>query len=263
MTDCFSFLEKLERENGEGKESDLLQKWIHLKSTREKLLAKLDHWNRTESQIEEEIERELLQQQSEAQNEKVIERHQYLQDLLSLYRVTGTHVCHEDKSQFTVCLDASYYDTVVESYLIELKENNTGNVIQRHSLPEFIPTLQLEKEHLTKGDIASFLSIIKNYVQAFIFKREEQRRVKEMIESSGFSCDIQNTSSYDYVEIKLEDPKQLYRIKLVFRLLNVLPDKVQIEEDSETQRSIKEWKNLLLSKPLAESISEIMKDILN
>ncbi|XP_061182585.1 uncharacterized protein LOC133190913 [Saccostrea echinata] len=262
MTDCFAFLEKLERENSEGKESDLLQKWIHLKSVREKLLTKLDHLNRTESQLEEEIERELFGQQSETENEELAERHQYLQDLLNLYRITGTHVCHEDKEQLTVCLDASYYDTVLESYLIELKNKDNGYVILRHSLPEFIPTLQLEKDHLTTGDIASFLSIIRNYVQAYIFKREEHRRVKEVIEGNGFSCDIQNTSSYDYVEIKLEDPKQLYRMKLVFRLLSVLPERVQIEEDSETQRNIKDWKNIFLSKPLADSVSEIVTDIL-
>lgn len=34
------------------------------------------------------------------------------------------------------------------------------------------------------------------------------------------------------------------------------------EEDSETQRGIVEWKSLLLSKPLYDSFSEIVKDIL-
>lgn len=74
---------------------------------------------------------------------------------------------------------------------------------------------------------------------------------------------MQYTSCYDFVEIELEDTKQVYRIKLVYGLMNVLPEKVQIEEDSETQRDIKQWKSLLLSKPLDDSFSHIVKDILD
>lgn len=36
-----------------------------------------------------------------------------------------------------------------------------------------------------------------------------------------------------------------------------------LEEDSEIQRDIKEWKSLLLSKPLDSSVTMIVKDILN
>lgn len=92
--------------------------------------------------------------------------------------LSGTHVCHEDKHQFTVCLDAAYYDTVVDSYLIEFKTRESGYIINRHSLPEFIPTLQLEKEHLPHGDLSTFLSVLKNYLQAFVFKKEEVEKVK-------------------------------------------------------------------------------------
>lgn len=98
---------------------------------------------------------------------------QYCGTLLS-----GTHVCHEDKHQFTVCLDAAYYDTVVDSYLIEFKARENSYIINRHSLPEFIPTLRLEKEHLPHGDFSTFLSVIKNYLQAFVFKKEEVEKVK-------------------------------------------------------------------------------------
>ncbi|XP_048729083.2 centromere protein O-like isoform X2 [Ostrea edulis] len=265
MTDCFGFLEKLEKENVEGtkNDQDLHQKWIHLKSSRDKLQTKLDHLERTEKQLEEEIEAEVRDQKSKPRSEELSERHQYLEDLLSLYRVTGMHVCYEDRNQFTVCLDASYYDTILESYHIELKERDRSYVIHRHSLPEFIPTLQLEREHLATGDIASFLSLINTYLQAYVFKREELVRIKKFIKKSGLSCDVQNTSSYDYTEIKLENSRQLYRLKLVFGLMNVLPDRVQIEEDSEIQRDIKEWKSLLLSKPLDSSVTMIVKDILN
>lgn len=98
---------------------------------------------------------------------------QYCGPLLS-----GTHVCHEDKHHFTVCLDAAYYDTVVDSYLIEFKARENSYIINRHSLPEFIPTLRLEKEHLPHGDLSTFLSVIKNYLQAFVFKKEEVEKVK-------------------------------------------------------------------------------------
>lgn len=98
---------------------------------------------------------------------------QYCGTLLS-----GTHVCHEDKHQFTLCLDAAYYDTVVDSYLIEFKARENSYIINRHSLPEFIPTLQLEKEHLPHGDLSTFLSVIKNYLQDFVFKKEEVEKVK-------------------------------------------------------------------------------------
>lgn len=92
--------------------------------------------------------------------------------------LSGTHVCHEDKHQFTVCLDAAYYDAVVDSYLIEFKARESSYIINRHSLPEFIPTLRLEKEHLPHGDLSTFLSVIKNYLQAFVFKKEEVEKVK-------------------------------------------------------------------------------------
>lgn len=50
VSDCFEFLEKLavEKENYEGNRNDLFQKWIQLKSVRDKLLTKLDHLDRTE-----------------------------------------------------------------------------------------------------------------------------------------------------------------------------------------------------------------------
>lgn len=50
VSDCFEFLEKLavEKENREGNRNDLFQKWIQLKSVRDKLLTKLDHLDRTE-----------------------------------------------------------------------------------------------------------------------------------------------------------------------------------------------------------------------
>lgn len=92
--------------------------------------------------------------------------------------LSGTHVCHEDKHQFTVCLDAAYYDTVVDSYLIEFKARENSYIINRHSLPEFIPTLRLEKEYLPHGDLSTFLSVIKNYLQDFVFKKEEVEKVK-------------------------------------------------------------------------------------
>lgn len=49
VSDCFEFLEKLavEKENREGNRNDLFQKWIQLKSVRDKLLTKLDHLDRT------------------------------------------------------------------------------------------------------------------------------------------------------------------------------------------------------------------------
>lgn len=48
--DSFTFLEKLEheKENTEGNKNDPFHKWIQLKSTREKLLTKLEHLERTE-----------------------------------------------------------------------------------------------------------------------------------------------------------------------------------------------------------------------
>lgn len=268
MTDCFEFLEKLavEKENREGNRNDLFQKWIQLKSVRDKLLTKLDHLDRTENDLDKEIETELKDQGIESQgvhNQEIRERHQYLQDLLKVYRITGTHVCHEDKHQFTVCLDAAYYDTVVDSYLIEFKARENSYIINRHSLPEFIPTLRLEKEHLPHGDLSTFLSVIKNYLQDFVFKKEEVEKVKKFATENGLSCSAQYTSSYDFVEVELEDPNQVYRIKLVYGLMNVLPEKVQIEEDSETQQDIKQWKSVLLSKPLYDSFSQIVKDILD
>lgn len=50
VSDCFEFLEKLavEKENREGNKNDLFQKWIQLKSVRDKLLTKLDYLERTE-----------------------------------------------------------------------------------------------------------------------------------------------------------------------------------------------------------------------
>lgn len=207
---------------------------------------------------------ELRRQKSESQDvgDEVRDRHQYLQDLLSVYRITGTHVCHEDKHQFTVCLDAAYYDTVLDSYLIEFKSKDSSYIINRHSLPGFIPTLQLEKEHLPHGDLSTFLSIIRNYLQAFVFKKEEVEKVKKLATENGLSCSVQYTSCFDFVEIELENSKQLYRMKLVYGLMNVLPEKVQIEEDSETERDLKQWKSLLLSKPLSDSFSQIVRDIM-
>lgn len=98
----------------------------------------------------------------------------------------GTHVCEEGKNQFTMCLDAAYYDTVLDSYLIEFQMRDDGYFIQRHSLPEFIPTLTLEKEYLSGGDISLFLAVIRNYLQAYVFKREEIARVKVWRISSRF-----------------------------------------------------------------------------
>nr|XP_022287201.1 centromere protein O-like [Crassostrea virginica] len=264
MSDSFTFLEKLEheKENTEGNKNDPFHKWIQLKSTREKLLTKLEHLERTERELNEEIETELKNRKSEGQNKELHDRHQYLEELLSVYRITGTHVCEEGRNQFTVCLDAAYYDTVLDSYLIEFQMRDDGYFIQRHSLPEFIPTLTLEKEYLSGGDISLFLSVIRNYLQAYVFKREEIARVKEFTSESGLSCAVKYTSSYDFAEIKLEYSKQNYNIKLSYGLLSVLPEKVKIEEDSETQRGIVEWKSLLLSKPLYDSFSEIVKDIL-
>ena len=48
--DSFNFLEKLEheKENTEGNKNDPFHKWIQLKSTREKLLRKLEHLESTE-----------------------------------------------------------------------------------------------------------------------------------------------------------------------------------------------------------------------
>ena len=51
--DSFTFLEKLEheKENTEGNKrnkNDPFHKWIQLKSTRQKLLTKLEHLERTE-----------------------------------------------------------------------------------------------------------------------------------------------------------------------------------------------------------------------
>lgn len=53
VSDCFEFLEKLavEKENREGNGNDLFQKWIQLKSVRDKLLTKLDHLDRTEVEL--------------------------------------------------------------------------------------------------------------------------------------------------------------------------------------------------------------------
>ena len=51
--DSFTFLEKLEKEKentegNKGNKNDPFHKWIQLKSTREKLLTKLEHLERTE-----------------------------------------------------------------------------------------------------------------------------------------------------------------------------------------------------------------------
>ena len=105
---------------------------------------------------------------------------------LTGFLLAGTHVCEEGRNQFTVCLDAAYYDTVLDSYLIEFQMRDDGYFILRHSLPEFIPTLTLEKAYLSGGDISLFLSVIRNYLQAYVFKREEIARVKVWMISSRF-----------------------------------------------------------------------------
>ena len=97
---------------------------------------------------------------------------------LTGFLLAGTHVCEGGRNQFTVCLDEAYYDTVLDSYLIEFQMRDEGYFILRHSLPEFIPTLKLEKEYLSGGDISLFLAVIRNYLQAYVFKREETARVK-------------------------------------------------------------------------------------
>lgn len=90
----------------------------------------------------------------------------------------GIYVCYEDKYQFIVCLDVVYYDIVVDFYLIEFKVRENSYIINRYFLLEFIFIFQLEKEYLFYGDLFIFLFVIKNYLQDFVFKKEEVEKVK-------------------------------------------------------------------------------------
>lgn len=90
----------------------------------------------------------------------------------------GIYVCYEDKYQFIVCLDVVYYDIVVDFYLIEFKVRENSYIINRYFLLEFIFIFRLEKEYLFYGDLFIFLFVIKNYLQVFVFKKEEVEKVK-------------------------------------------------------------------------------------
>lgn len=192
--------------------------------------------------------------------------------IVDAFRLTGFSVHSVTNDKLICSYDTSYNGLCYETFYIEIcdLEKETCKV-ERHSIPCFIPVLELEKK-LLKVDPKQFFLKLSDYLFAYVSRKEELRLLQEK-ESKKISVTVTYSKPVDFVEIKIGNHKDIIKLEwqLTYTdLLHTRPTKVRLDviaiDDSEDhsikpkETLVQEWTQSLKNKPLCGAVDDIIHD---
>ncbi|XP_064652983.1 centromere protein O-like [Lineus longissimus] len=190
-----------------------------------------------------------------------------VQELQSLYRLTGTSTDLVEKNVLRWRFDTSYKGEFFEPYYVEIKvDPNVPSSALHHTLPLFIPLDELMEHHLYH-DVKGFVEAVHQYLIPFVMRREEVLKMERKFDDN-IDTDISVSGSYDCISFTLVDVKYFEEpldIRLVYDdLKDHAPSRISISppEGSEVTSSgrqvIAQYTDLLSRRPLSEAVESII-----
>eukprot|EP00051_Salpingoeca_urceolata_P018280 m.255655 g.255655 ORF g.255655 m.255655 type:complete len:327 (+) comp19164_c1_seq1:96-1076(+) len=207
-----------------------------------------------------------------------------INELHIAYRMAGQTVFPLTPTRTGVRFDTAHGGRFFEQYYLVLELRSQAMTVFRHTLPPFVPVMELARRYLKDGSTAKdnaassntkrFLSVVSDYLNAFVDRREQALRVQNTLGEHLMGHVATSAPACNRTELTLasasigsgvigDDEDADVRVQIVYEdLASSVPTRVFVAalDDSGTKlRRLRGFDRTFLDLPLAQACRTLLK----